>query len=260
MFDKNAMQFHFVNSKTLNAFTTGGQHMYVYTALFEQCKSEDELAAVMSHEFAHVYSRHVQSGMNRQIAITGAAVGAQAIGRRPEAAMEARPTMPCGGGRRRGGGAVRGDRFTRDDENEADKVGFSLYSRAGWDPNHFADFFQHMIDMGLDTTPEYMSDHPSLKNRVVATKSRVKNLGDKATAWRREPVASPAQFEQLKQCAIQVRASMPNDESLKKTELLLAAIPRSCWTPMDGNLNYQQDARAKLDQSIAARQKAKPRQ
>ena len=29
------MQFHFVNSKTLNAFTTGGDHMYVYTELLQ---------------------------------------------------------------------------------------------------------------------------------------------------------------------------------------------------------------------------------
>ncbi|MGH7177491.1 MAG: M48 family metalloprotease, partial [Tepidisphaeraceae bacterium] len=50
------MQFHFVNSKTLNAFTTGGEHMYIYTALFEQCRSEDELAAVMAHEYGHVYA------------------------------------------------------------------------------------------------------------------------------------------------------------------------------------------------------------
>jgi len=33
----NKMQFHFVNSKTLNAFTTGGEHMYVYTELFQLC-------------------------------------------------------------------------------------------------------------------------------------------------------------------------------------------------------------------------------
>ena len=31
------MKFHFVNSKTLNAFTTGGEHMYIYNALFQQC-------------------------------------------------------------------------------------------------------------------------------------------------------------------------------------------------------------------------------
>src|SRR5206468_6585679 len=74
----NKMQFHFVNSKTVNAFTTGGEHMYVYNALFQMCKSEDELAAVMSHEYAHVYCRHVQAGTNRQYAQLGAA-GAAAV-------------------------------------------------------------------------------------------------------------------------------------------------------------------------------------
>src|SRR4051812_25583671 len=49
MFSNN-MKFHFVNSKTLNAFTTGGEHMYIYTELFRTCKTEDELAAVMAHE------------------------------------------------------------------------------------------------------------------------------------------------------------------------------------------------------------------
>src|SRR5439155_11118719 len=34
MFGKD-MQFHLVNSKTVNAFTTGGDHMYVYNALFQ---------------------------------------------------------------------------------------------------------------------------------------------------------------------------------------------------------------------------------
>src|SRR4051794_4207494 len=33
----NRMKFHLVNSKTLNAFTTGGEHMYIYNALFQTC-------------------------------------------------------------------------------------------------------------------------------------------------------------------------------------------------------------------------------
>ena len=39
MFDKGGMQFHFVNSQTINAFTTGGNHMYIYTALFQTLTS-----------------------------------------------------------------------------------------------------------------------------------------------------------------------------------------------------------------------------
>ena len=74
------MKFHLVNSKTVNAFTTGGEHMYVYTALFQMCQSEDELAAVMSHEFAHVYSRHVQKGTDRQTGMTVLGYGAAGAG------------------------------------------------------------------------------------------------------------------------------------------------------------------------------------
>ncbi len=48
------MKFHFVNSNTMNAFTTGGEHMYIYTELFEQARTEDELAGVMAHEYAHI--------------------------------------------------------------------------------------------------------------------------------------------------------------------------------------------------------------
>src|SRR5207248_2645805 len=79
MFSKK-MQFHFVNSKTLNAFTTGGEHMYIYTELFQLCKDENDLAAVMSHEYAHVYSRHVQKGTQRQYGVIGAALLAGGAG------------------------------------------------------------------------------------------------------------------------------------------------------------------------------------
>ena len=44
--------------------------------------------------------------------------------------------------------------YTRGDEAQADELGFAFYTRAGWDPNHFADFFQQMIDLGYDKTPE----------------------------------------------------------------------------------------------------------
>ncbi|HRK30940.1 MAG TPA: M48 family metalloprotease, partial [Tepidisphaeraceae bacterium] len=74
------MRFHFVNSKTLNAFTTGGEHMYIYTELFLNCKSEDELAAVVAHEFAHIYGRHVQKGMDNRLKVLAIAAGGAVAG------------------------------------------------------------------------------------------------------------------------------------------------------------------------------------
>src|SRR6478752_3868427 len=66
------IEFRLVNSKTLNAFTTGGHFVYIYNELFQLCQNEDELAAVMAHEFGHIYARHVQKGSNRQTVLAAA--------------------------------------------------------------------------------------------------------------------------------------------------------------------------------------------
>ena len=227
------MKFHFVNSKTMNAFTTGGEHMYIYTPLFEMARSEDELAAVMAHEYGHVYARHVGKGMNRQYGMMAAAAALGGAGYLAGGKEHGAQYATLGATAGMAGGQFLNMGFTRKDEDEADKLGFDFYSRAGWDPNKFADFFQQMIDKGMDTTPEMMSDHPSLKNRVIATKERVKELPPTAPDWRRPPVATPEQFRALQARAAELGKTLPSDASLSGgTQQLLAALPRSCITPV----------------------------
>ncbi len=221
------MKFHFVNSKTLNAFTTGGEHMYIYTALFEGCKTEDELAAVMAHEYAHVYCRHVQQGMNRQYAVIGTALAAGAAGYALGGEEHGPQYAALGATAGLGIGQFIGMGFTRQDEAQADKIGFQFYVRAGWDPQKFADFFKTMIAQGYDTTPELLSDHPSLANRVQTIQGYVKDLPPQAAQWRKPNVADPAQFQQLQARAAQIDKQMPDDKSLESAQNLLNAFP-SC--------------------------------
>ena len=230
MFSKD-MKFHFVNSKDLNAFTTGGEHMYVYTALFQQAASEDELAAVMAHEFGHVYARHVQQGMNRQMGIMAAAAGAGAAGYALGGSDKGGEYAGIGAGAAAAIGQFVGMGYTRQDEAEADKLGFEFYTRAGWDPHHFGDFFKRMIDMGYDKGPAYLSDHPSLKSRLDLANQRAKELPASAQRYRKAPVADVAEFDRLKERANELAKTMPDDKSLKQSQLLLAALPRSCITP-----------------------------
>ena len=248
MFSKD-MRFHFVNSKTLNAFTTGGEHMYIYTGLFQQCKTEDELAAVMAHEFAHIYGRHVHKGMNRQYAILGAAAAAGAAGYAAGGSEKGGQYAGMGAGAAMLAGQFVGMSFTRKDETEADAMGFQFYTRAGWDPNKFGDFFQTMIDKGYDKGNEMLSDHPSLGNRVAAAKERASKLPPQAKEWRQPPVAEGQKFQDLQRRSVEVGKNMPTDQTLAGAQELLAALPRSCLTPA------VQPDQEKAEQRVLVRQK-----
>ncbi|MBC7785807.1 MAG: M48 family metalloprotease [Burkholderiales bacterium] len=247
------IQFHLVNSPTLNAFTTGGQHIYLYSELLLSCKTEDEFAAVVAHEFGHIYARHVQKGMDRQYAILGGAALAAVGG----AAIAGQENWQTGAGVGAGVGLAAGQflgmGFTRNDEDEADRVGFVFYTRSGWDPGKFDGFFRTMIEKGHDKTPEAISDHPKLATRVANTERRIKELPPSASQWRRPNTAGPQRFAELQSRAKAYQKKVPKDKSLEAAQLMLAAFP-SCVAPTD--LPEQKSAQKKVVDAIN-RQKAK---
>lgn len=251
------VKFHLVNSKTLNAFTTGGEHVYLYSELFRTCKNEDEFAAVTAHEFAHIVGRHVANGMQRQYAVLGtaaaAAVGGYAIG----GDNKTETAAALGGGALVAGQFI-GMGFTRGDESEADEFGFQFYANAGWDVDQFGGFFQTLIDKGLDSSSALTSDHPLLKDRVAAAKKWAEEWKADHPNWQkvRQPeIASVSQFRALQERATSVGAKMPNDESLKAAQLAFNAFP-SCVAPTDQP--QQTQARELIGEKLAESKDAAP--
>lgn len=59
-------EFAIINEKqTVNAFVVPGGKVVIYTGLLlNLIRSDDELAAVMAHEVAHVVARHTVSSMS----------------------------------------------------------------------------------------------------------------------------------------------------------------------------------------------------
>jgi predicted Zn-dependent protease len=254
MFDD--VQFHLVNSETLNAFTTGGTHVYLYSQLFETTKNEDEFAAVVSHEFAHIVARHVAKGTNRQYATLGfaaaAAVGGYALG--GDNKME---TAAAAGGAGLVAGQFIGMGFTRKDEHEADKFGFQFYANAGWDPDKFGGFFQTLVDKGLDSSSAITSDHPLLKDRVVDAKEWSAEWKEKHPNWQQlrvAPIANASTFGKYQSRAVSVGKSTPNDKTLAAAKLMLNAFP-SCVAPTDQP--QQIEAREALGATVESSKKKK---
>ena len=52
--------YHFLilDTKELNAFAAPGAFIFITRGLLESCQNEDELAAVLAHEIAHIQSKH----------------------------------------------------------------------------------------------------------------------------------------------------------------------------------------------------------
>jgi len=244
------MKFYLVKSSTVNAFTTGGNYMYIYTALFDMCKSEDELAAVMAHEYAHVYSRHVQRGTQNQytaLAVAGAAgLAGAAVGGKENAVSYGMGSAAVA----YSAAAPFLTSFTSGDENQADKYGFQLYCRAGWDPDKFGDFFQRLIDMGND--PKAGGDHPPLGERVANAKRRRDELPSQSKTWRKPNVATDSSFATLTAKSKQYTAQAPKDAASKQAQTLLAAFP-SCVTV--DNQPQQVKAREEIKETLTEAKK-----
>ncbi len=225
------VKFHLVASDTLNAFTTGGQHVYLYTELFATSATEDEFAAVVAHEFAHIFGRHVHNGMRRQYAILGSALAAGAAGYALGGDDREQVAMMLAGGTLVGGQFV-GAGFSRKDEDQADKFGFRFYVIGGWDPDRFGDFFRQMVAKGYDTS-DPMASHPQLSQRVKNAERRAAEWKNERPDWQRhrQPnIVGPQRFAELRDRARKLTRSMPKDKSLEAAQLMLAAFP-SCVAP-----------------------------
>jgi predicted Zn-dependent protease len=64
-----AVQVHYVDDDTVNAFATLGGHIIVFRGLLEIMPDENALAMVLAHEVAHIKYRHPLKGMGRAVVI-----------------------------------------------------------------------------------------------------------------------------------------------------------------------------------------------
>jgi hypothetical protein len=205
MFGKD-VDFHLVDSDQPSGFTAGGRHVYIYNGLFQICKSEDELASLFCHEYAHIYLRHVQQDLRRDPALTG-----EDALLFPFVMMRASPAQ----------------------DRAADAIAFEIYAKAGWDPGRFALVYQRMIDSNMPGV-----DRARLKEKVMDAQRRADALPPAAREWTQPPVADDARFAQLQgQAKALVRSGGRNE----RAELLLSAFPSNL-----SNIETPAQAQARL--------------
>lgn len=158
-----------------NAFALPGGKVGVNTGMWTVAKTQDELAAVMAHELAHVISRHAAERVSQQMAAGVALEAAQAYSGSRTSPENTRMLMGA-----LGLGAQLGVvlPFSRVHETEADVLGQRIMAEAGFDPEGAVRLWQGMIAKAGSTgrSPQILSTHPDPQNRIAALQARVPAL------------------------------------------------------------------------------------
>ena len=142
--------------KVVNAFALPGGQVFITEALFEDLKTEGQLAGVLGHEIGHVLARHGNKRMAKQGLFQGLAGAAGVLGGTEESARAAQMIS-----------AVVSMKYGREDELESDKWGVRLCAMSGYDPRAMIGLME-VLDAasGGQAPPEFFSTHPKPANRV----------------------------------------------------------------------------------------------
>jgi predicted Zn-dependent protease len=149
--------FSLVKSDEVNAFATMGGFVYIHTGLIKLAENEAELASVIAHEIGHVTAGHSLEQMRQQAISQGILTAAgldqqQAVQLGVSLALD----LP----------------HSRQDEYEADQLGLSMLTKAGYAPGAMVDFMQKLQRQG-NNIPSFLSTHPAGRDRVQALAKQI---------------------------------------------------------------------------------------
>ena len=171
-----------VDNPTINAFAVPGGVIGIHNGLLQWAQTQDELATVLAHEIAHLSQRHFSRGVEFQqkqqpvalaamlaglvlMATTGTDAGMAAISATQAAVQDSSL------------------RYSRSNEQEADRVGMQTLVEAGMDPHAAPAMFERMLQAsrysGGNRMPEFLRTHPLSENRIADTRNRARQYPKK---------------------------------------------------------------------------------
>ncbi|WP_164514544.1 M48 family metalloprotease [Pseudoxanthomonas sp. SGT-18] len=173
-----------LRDRQINAFATLGGYIGVNAGLVLTAEREDEVAAVLAHEMAHVTQQHVLRGVERAqrdqipilLGMLAAVVAAQAAGGSSSGDASQAAIISAMGLMQQ-----NQINYTRANEHEADRLGIRALARSGYDVDAMADFFARMSfatrgNSGGYSVPEYLRTHPVNTTRIAEAKQRADQM------------------------------------------------------------------------------------
>jgi predicted Zn-dependent protease len=161
--------FRVVDDPTPNAFALPGGFIFVTRGMMDVMDSEAELASVIGHEIGHVTAKHSVNQISRaQVAQLGLGLG-----------MIFSKELRKYGDLANTGLQLLFLKYGRDDERQADDLGFRYAYSNGYDVREMVDVFETLQRLGASqesSIPAWLSTHPDPGERVQTAEARVAAL------------------------------------------------------------------------------------
>ncbi len=177
-----------IKSPYLNAFALPNGAIYVHTGLLASMENEAQLAALLGHEMTHATNRH-SAMKSREAKQQAAALGV---------------LIPVTGGLAAVFGTVALEAsvygYSRELEREADREGFALFARAGYDPAESVALFEQMkreIEEEKTKEPFFFGTHPRITERIDSFRELIKGQAGSAQGVVRNADVFRPQIKQL---------------------------------------------------------------
>lgn len=175
------LEFVTIDSNSLNAFAVPGGIIGVNGGLFVHAQSEGQFASVLAHELAHLSQRHFarrleRNQRNQPLAMAGllaSLIVAAAAG--SDAGMAAIATTQAYN-------LQQQLNYSRENEQEADRVGIATLAASGFDPRAMPSMFESMMRSNRfgQYVPEYLRTHPLSQSRVADARNRAEQYPPRA--------------------------------------------------------------------------------
>ena len=162
--------FRAVDDPSPNAFALPGGYVFVTRGLLDLMNNEAELASVLGHEIGHVTARHSVHQMSEQ-QLAQLALGVGAI---------LSPTVAQFGDVAAQGLGLLFLKYGRDDERQADDLGFRYALNQGYDVRYMDDVFRSLQRLGEASKesplPSWLATHPGEAERIQTIDSKLAQL------------------------------------------------------------------------------------
>jgi predicted Zn-dependent protease len=166
-----------MDNATLNAFAVPGGVVGVHAGLFLSTEHEDELASVLAHELAHLSQRHFAAQLEearRSRPFTLAKLLASILVASADSEAGAAAISSTIASQQSSALA-----FSRQNEQEADRLGMQTLVSAGFDPSSMPRMFSRLMQsQRFDTNrlPEFLLTHPVSQSRIADALNRSSQL------------------------------------------------------------------------------------